>query len=316
VRIRFEVISGPDAGRLIHLQEGLVARFGKTDWADFSFPADAGMADFHFLIDCRQQRCVLQALDSAPTQVNAAVVKTQELAAGDRVLASQTEFRVHLEGVFRAAEETAPGVTRDAIALAAAALTLPELCERLKLGGQAPTIAATASDLPALYGGLAAVGDYQQALQVRGYTLGHRPCVAWGCYCVEQTLQARLAGVQREAHQAAAAWVQAPSPANCRAAEAAAVKADYKGPGGWLAAAAFWCGDSLAPPDAATPVPPADTLASRAVAGALTITLRDAPAAAASGTATAGAITPARRCADWLAIAEQIASGERVLYEA
>lgn len=306
MRIRFEVIAGPDPGRLIHLQEGLVARFGKTDWADFSFPADAGMADFHFLIDCRQQRCVLHALESAPTQVNAAVVATQELSDGDRVLAGQTEFRVHLEGVFRAAEETAPGVTRDAIALAAAALTLPELCERLKLGGQAPAIAATAGDLPALYGGLVAVGDYQQALQVRGYTLGHRPCVAWGCYCVEQTLQDQLVGTQREAHQAAAAWVQAPSPTTCRGAEAAAVKTGYKGPGGWLAAAAFWCGDSLAPADAVTPVPPADTLASSAVAGALTITLGAAPDKKTS---------PAARCAAWLTIAEQIASGERVLYE-
>lgn len=305
MRIRFEVIAGPDPGRLIHLQEGLVARFGKTDWADFSFPADAAMADFHFLIDCRQQRCVLHALDSAPTQVNAAAVQTQELSDGDRVLAGQTEFRVHLEGVFRAAADTPPGVTRDAVAIAAAALTLAELCERLKLGGQAPAIAATATDLPALYGGLVKVGDYRQALQVRGYTLGHRPCVAWGCHCVEQTLQRQLVGVQREAYLAAAAWVRAPSPTNCRAAEAAAAKTGYKGPGGWLAAAAFWCGDSLAPADAATPVPPADTLASRAVAGALTITLGAAPDKA----------TPAARCAAWLTIAEQIAAGERVLYE-
>lgn len=305
MRIRFEVIAGPDPGRLIHLQEGLVARFGKTDWADFSFPADAGMADSHFLIDCRQQRCVLHALDSAPTQVNAAVVETQELSDGDQVLAGQTEFRVHVDGVFRGAEETAPGVTRDAIALAAAALTLTELCERLKLGGHAPAIAATAGDLPALCGGLVAVGDYQQALQVRGYTLGHRPCVAWGCYCVEQTLPGQLVGAQRESHRVAAAWVQAPSPSTCRAAEAAAVKTGYKGPGGWLAAAAFWCGDSLAPADAVNPIPPADTLASRAVAGALTITLGAAP----------DKTTPAARCAAWLTIAEQIVSGERVLYE-
>ena len=305
MRIRFEVIAGPDPGRLIHLQEGLVARFGKTDWADFSFPADAGMADSHFLIDCRQQRCVLHALDSAPTQVNAAVVETQELSDGDQVLAGQTEFRVHVDGVFRGAEETAPGVTRDAIALAAAALTLTELCERLKLGGHAPAIAATAGDLPALCGGLVAVGDYQQALQVRGYTLGHRPSVAWGCYCVEQTLPGQLVGAQRESHRAAAAWVQAPSPSTCRAAEAAAVKTGYKGPGGWLAAAAFWCGDSLAPADAVNPIPPADTLASRAVAGALTITLGAAP----------DKTTPAARCAAWLTIAEQIVSGERVLYE-
>lgn len=299
MHVVLEVLSGPERGQRIRLRDGLIARFGQTEWADFSFPHDRAMGEFHFLLDCRNQQCVLHTMLASPTFVNAQPVQQQVLASGDRVLAGETEFLVSIQGMLQPEEAEPSRPPSDAVAAAAAALSVREICERLELGGQAPELATKVASSRELSEQLAAAGDYHQALRVRTYTLGRRPAVAWGCKVVGDTIRDALAAVQYDALRAAAQWVQTPEEANARQAEAAAVAAGYQGPGGLLAAAAFWSGDNIAPASSPQPVPPVDTLASRAVAGSLSLTLT---------------LLPPENGADhyrqMIAVADQIESGE------
>lgn len=299
MHVVLEVLSGAERGQRIRLRDGLIARFGQTEWADFSFPNDQAMSEFHFLLDCRSQQCVLHSMQASSTFVNSQPVQQQVLLSGDRILAGGTEFLVSIQGVPQPEDAGPSRPPSDAVAVAAAALSVPEICERLELGGQAPELATKAASSRELSEQLAKANDFHQALRVRAYTLGRRPAVAWGCKIVGDTIRDSLAAVQYDALRAAEQWVQKPDEANCRNAEAAALTAGYQGPGGLLAAAAFWSGDNIAPASAPQPVPPVDTLASRAVAGALTLTL---------------SLLPAGNMADhyrqFIAVADQIESGE------
>lgn len=308
MRVRLEIIEGPERGREVRLQEGLVARFGQTEWADFCFAADPTMADFHFMVDCRLQRCILYALGTAETFVNSKPAARQDLIDGDRVRAGQTEFLVRLEGAMSGAQGGPRPLYKDAAATAAAAMTVPALCGYLKLGNRAPEIATTAASLADFCSGLAASGDHLQAFQTRAFTLGKRAAVAWGCHEVGATYAGQMEEAQANAWRVAAAWVQSPDQAGCRRAEAAAIQADRGGPGGWLAMAAFWCGDNLAPASSPEPVPPDVTLFSRAVGGALTLAVRHA--AADAGTDP----TPLRFQA-FMRDADALECGELVLFE-
>jgi len=286
------------------LHQGLIAKFGQTEWADFSFAGDGSMAEFHFQLDCRGARCVLQALDGAETFVNSVAVSDHVLTSGDRVLAGQTEFLAHVEGM--ADEAVEPRLTRpiDPVAAAAAAMTVREIGERLGLRGAGPSLAAEAKDATDLCGRLAAAGDFNQALYVRAFTLGRRPAVAWGCHVVERHVRGKLETVQSEAIAAAKAWCRTPDEATGRGAESAAERTGYQGVGGWLAAAAFWSGDNIAPAAARDPIPPDDSIASRAVAGALTLALN-----------RSDGMPIGERYLALIDLAERIESGELVLYE-
>lgn len=304
MRIQFVVISGSEPGRKVLVLEGLVVRFGRTEWADHCFASDPEMAEFHFMVDSRSRRCVLYALGTAETFVNAKPVVRQELHDGDRVCAGGTEFLVRLEGEVAGTTGGPRPLTKDLVAMAAAAMAMPQLCERLKLGKQAPTIAATAAGLSEFCDRLAAGGDHPQAFQARAFTLGKRGAVAWGCHVVEGRYGGQLDPLQAAAWQAAAAWVAEPSQSGCRRAEQAAVQVRNRGPGGWLATAAFWSGDSLAPEAATQPVPPAETLFSQAVAAALTLAIRHPDWEGHEG-----------RYHECMAIADALEAGELVLFE-
>lgn len=304
MRIVVEVISGPDQGKRIRLHDGLVARFGQTEWADFSFPDDSAMAEFHFMLDCRQGQCVLHGLQAAETFVNGSAATRQPLASGDRIAAGQTEFLLHLDGAVAAAESATPRPPKDAVAAQAAAMTPREICHRLQLAAAAPELAGEADSAPAFTDALGQQGDYLQAFYVRGFTLGRRLAVAWGCHLVRQSVGERLHAAQTGALQAAADWVQSPDQDRCRQAEAAAIQAEHSGPGGWLAAAAFWSGDNIAPASSPQPVPPDDTLASRAVAAALTLALHQLEQPPIE-----------ERFAQFIDCAQRIESGELVLFD-
>lgn len=304
MRVILEVISGPGRGQRIRLHQGLIAKFGQTEWADYSFPVDAAMAEFHFQLDCRGTRCVLQAFDGAETFVNSAAVSDHVLTSGDRVLAGQTEFLAHVEGMTEDAVE--PGLSRpiDPVAAAAAAMSACEIGKRLGLRGAGPSLAAEAKDAPDLSARLAAAGDFNQALHVRAFTLGRRPAVAWGCQVVDEHARGKLQAVQSKALAAAKAWYEVPGEATCRAAESAAGKTGYQGVGGWLAAAAFWSGDNIAPAAAHDPIAPDDSIASRAVAGALTLALN-----------LSDGLPIGERYLAFIDLADRIESGDLVLYE-
>jgi hypothetical protein len=192
----------------------------------------------------------------------------------------------------------------DPVAAAAAAMSVGEIGRRLGLRGAGPLLAAESKDSTDLCARLAAAGDFNQALYVRAFTLGRRPAVAWGCHVVDEHARGKLQTVQSDALAAAKAWYEAPGEATCRASELAAERTGYQGIGGWLAAAAFWSGDNIAPAAARDPIPPDDSIASRAVAGALTLALNRSEG------------LPIReRYLAFIDSADRIESGDLVLYE-
>ena len=44
MQLTLQITAGPHAGRKVLLRSGQIARIGRTEWADFSFPRDADLA--------------------------------------------------------------------------------------------------------------------------------------------------------------------------------------------------------------------------------------------------------------------------------
>ncbi len=76
-----------------------VRQFGRTDWADTSFPHDAKMSQVHFSLETDGKICRIRDLDSSNgTQVNGESMVEHVLADGDRITAGETTFLVQIEG--------------------------------------------------------------------------------------------------------------------------------------------------------------------------------------------------------------------------
>lgn len=106
MRVILEVKSGPSAGKRIPLQSGQVAQFGRTEWADFSFPQDSEMSDVHFALECHRDRCVVCDLNSASgTRLNDQSVTRANCRNGDQIRAGQTTFTVFCQGATNELED-------------------------------------------------------------------------------------------------------------------------------------------------------------------------------------------------------------------
>ena len=127
---------------------------------------------------------------------------------------------------------------------------------------------------------LLAAGYLEEAVRVVAHGLPRREAVWWACMCATHTAPPDLPEADRAALEAAQAWVRRRGEAECRAAWDSAQKTAFATPEAWCAVAAFWSGDSLAPPDAPK-VPPAAHLPGTAIAGSVGLaTVRIAPARA------------------------------------
>jgi hypothetical protein len=109
-----------------------------------------------------------------------------------------------------------------------------------------------------------------------------RESVWWACQS-SQKVATKLNPEEAAAQKAAEAWVKNPSPATQSAAQAAASKTDYSGPGGWAAQAAAWSKPAASAPATATPAP---SLTAAAVSGSVLL---------ASGLAKRPAMGPPQR---------------------
>lgn len=97
------------------------------------------------------------------------------------------------------------------------------------------------------------------AVRVMAHALPKRESVWWACVCARTIAPEAVSDPARLALEAAEAWVADPTEENRRAAMPAAEAAGIASPPGCAAAAAFWSGGSLAPPNLPA-VPPADHL--------------------------------------------------------
>jgi pSer/pThr/pTyr-binding forkhead associated (FHA) protein len=99
MRVILEVIAGPELGRIVRMAEHELRQFGRTDWADVSFPADVRMSQVHFALETDVELCRIRDLESANgIEVNGERVAEHVLADGDKIVAGTTTFRVRIEG--------------------------------------------------------------------------------------------------------------------------------------------------------------------------------------------------------------------------
>ena len=118
-----------------------------------------------------------------------------------------------------------------------------------------------------------------EATRLIAHALPAREAVWWACACSHHTAASGAnPPAETTVRQAAEEWVRRQTDEHRRAAMKAAETAGFGSPEAWAAVAAFWSGDSMAPPEAPK-VPPQPHFPGLAVAGAVAL-------AAARGQAT------------------------------
>jgi hypothetical protein len=271
MRVSLQVKSGPLSGRRFDVRDGQIARFGATEWADFSFPDDPDMRDVHFMLHCTHSACVLRpATADATTLVNDEAAEEVVLRGGDEIVAGQTKFAVFVEGDEAGEAGPAPDSEEPPAEDADTALKegLLKTCLYLKLSKEVKEIAVASLSADSFLASLVDAELLVPAIRWRAHELEKTEAVRWGCDCAEEVLPAGVLEEHRAGIEAAKAWADDPTEERRRAAEAEAERLDYEGVGGMLAAAAFWSGGSLAP-DTVDAVPPDERLTGQAITAAL-----------------------------------------------
>ncbi len=112
-------------------------------------------------------------------------------------------------------------------------------------------------------------GLLAEATRLVAHALPAREAVWWACACSRHTASSSTnPESETAARDAAEEWVRRQSDEQRRAAMKEAEKSGFGSPEAWAAVAAFWSGDSMAPPDVPK-VPPQPHFTGLAVAGAV-----------------------------------------------
>jgi hypothetical protein len=114
-------------------------------------------------------------------------------------------------------------------------------------------------------------GLLDEAARLVAHALPPREAVWWACACSRHTAPSGANPEAETALRAAAEeWVRRQTDEVRRAAMAEAEKTGFNSPEAWAAVAAFWSGDSMAPPEAPK-VPPQPHFPGLAVAGSVAL---------------------------------------------
>ena len=241
----------------IQLRSHQVAKFGKSEWADYSFSNDRVMSDMHFEVRCVPEGCRLLNLDKdAVTLVNGEEISGPTfLKDGDELQAGTTVLSVTVEGQTPTAsskEEPQPPLPQPAddspppiAEVAATSLSVVAACSYLELADGVIEVAKEKENEDDVIQTLSDQEQYLDALRVRAFLLPKRDSVWWGCVCVQDEIIEDLDEPQNAALQAAIRWVTDPSEENRRLAEDASNAVRNQGSGGMLALAAFWSEGSI-----------------------------------------------------------------------
>ena len=125
MRIILEAIAGPHSNKRIVLSGHEKGTFGRTEWADYQFPADAMMSGKHFSIEGNGRTCLVRDLGSSNgTYVNDERVMETTVVTGCVIRAGQTKVRVTLEDL--PATRAPDPATRESTLPAAPAGTPPK----------------------------------------------------------------------------------------------------------------------------------------------------------------------------------------------
>ena len=273
--ITLSIVGGAAAGRKLRLASGQTARFGKTEWADYSFPHDLSMSDIHFVIECHHDHCIVRDLGSeSGTFVGETQVTETRLHTSDQIKAGATVFSVLVDGEAipnriesTNTQDALPGQT--AAATPAPPPSLIEVCEYVKLDAAACALAKgremTALEFVSV---LAHERQFMSALRLMAHQFVRREAVWWGSQCTRESVGEALSANDLAALAAAEQWVKTGEESDRRKAHDAAEVTKYETAAGWVAEAAFWAAGSLAP-IGFDDVVPDNRLTGQAITGAL-----------------------------------------------
>jgi len=168
----------------------------------------------------------------------------------------------------------------------------------LQLDAEATTALGGCGDALEALARLEQAGFLIEATRLVAHAMPAREGVWWACACSRHTAPSGAnPAAETTVRDAAEEWVRRPTDEHRRAAMKQAETTGFGSPEAWAAVAAFWSGDSMAPPEAPK-VPPQPHFTGLAVAGAVAL-------AAARGPAT----RREARLQRFLAAAKDIASG-------
>jgi hypothetical protein len=274
MRATLHITAGPHAGKKIALRDGQVAQFGRTEWADYSFPADAAMSDVHFRVECAGRQCLVRDMQSAAgTMVDGRPVNQHVLATGMAITAGGTQMVVVLgDDAWPPPGMSAPGAP-------AAPPPVPEirlLAARAKLSEEALALVKDEHTPPQLVAALRKQSRQDDAVALIAAWLPKATAVAWICRCLRGSIERFGAPPLDRNNESALAtaerWAAEPSDEVSFEASAAAEKLAHETAAAWAAMAAYYNGSSLTPPPN-EPVPPPEDLGSSAANTAIVLGL-------------------------------------------
>ncbi len=146
--------------------------------------------------------------------------------------------------------------------------TALEVCRAAELEDDAVALLGDGEQPRAFLEALIAAGNHVAAVRFLAYALDTRPAVWWAWVCARRAHGETPPPIIQTALDATKAWIAEPSDAKRRATMASAEAADFGTPAGCAGLAAFFCGDSLAPPGA-EPVAPGEFMAAQAIASSV-----------------------------------------------
>src|SRR5579872_335996 len=148
--------------------------------------------------------------------------------------------------------------------------TAAQICFLAELGEEAQALLKE-SYAPREYLSVLMENDhFPDAVRFLAHALPKREAVWWAWICARRAGAAEPAGKLKASLDATETWITQPNDENRRAAMKAAEAADVGTAAGCAGLAAFFSGESLAPPGAAT-IPPGPGLTGKAVSGAVII---------------------------------------------
>lgn len=143
-----------------------------------------------------------------------------------------------------------------------------QVCQGIELGEVARALLRDDLTLKQYLGLLIEKREFPDAARFWSRSLPKREAVWWACHCARIAMAEGAPPAEHAALEAAEAWCVDPTEENRRRAMPASDAAGLGTPAGCAAAAAFWSGGSLGPPDVPV-VPPAEELTAHGVAGSV-----------------------------------------------
>jgi hypothetical protein len=155
---------------------------------------------------------------------------------------------------------------------------LARVLPHLQLDEQGRSVLAGAKDSIEALDRLEKAGLLVEATRLIAHALPAREAVWWACACSRHTAASGAdPSAEAKVREAAEEWVRKPTDEQRRSAMKQAEATGFGSAEAWAAVAAFWSGDSMAPPEAPK-VPPQPHFTGLAVAGSIALAAARGPA--------------------------------------